>query len=210
MLWQPEQTNPGMWCAGQVHGHYLRCLLKPNILIAFFSGVIFFFLTDYWYKCVALLAWSQLTGWGITLPGSVLAKDSCLAKDPPQGSPHLMTGLLGGIGPSMLAPFHDNSSELPSGHLRPMLRWHCIVTSPSASPPAPPADDTRACPKEVCFMLFFISQLAFKVQLTGTKCCFSRFSCVCACGWRNPNWENTIFYCKFSIYTPLLCFTMRL
>lgn len=61
-------------------------------------------------------------GRGITLPGSVLSKDSCLAKDPPQGILHLMTGLLGGIGSSMLAPFHDNSSELPSGHLRLVLR----------------------------------------------------------------------------------------
>ena len=148
-------------------------------------------------------------GWGITLPGSVLSKDSCLAKDP-QGILHLMTGLLGGIGSSMLSPFHDNSSELPSGHLRPVLRWHCIVTSPSASPPAPLADDTRACPKEVCFMLLFISQLAIKVQLAGTKHCFSRFSYVCVHGWRNPNLENTIFYCEFSIYIPLLCFTMRL
>ena len=58
-----------------------------------------------------LLTWSQLTGRGIILPGSVLAKDSFLAKDPPQGSLHLMTGLLGGIGSSMLAPFHDNSER---------------------------------------------------------------------------------------------------
>ena len=40
------------------------------------------------------------------------------------------------------------ASEFPSGHLRPLLRWHCSVTSPSASPPAPAVDDPRACPKK--------------------------------------------------------------
>ena len=124
MLWKSEQTDPGMWCAGQVHGHYLRCLFNPKILIALFLRVIFFFFfTDYWCKCVTLLAWSQLTGRGIILPGSVLATDSCLAKDCPQGSLHLMTGLLGGIGSSMLAPFHDNSERSSELQNSPVVIW---------------------------------------------------------------------------------------
>lgn len=139
----------------------------------------------------------------------VSSKDSCLAKDPPQGILHLMTGLLGGIRVQHACSISRQFFRTPQWSSRDLCWGDIALWLLSASPPAPPADDTRACPKEVCHApLHLTAHNQSSTRWHQTLFFLNFLTYVCMVGGTQT--EKILYFIVNFLFISLFCFTMRL